>query len=75
MGSINCNECGSIFTFDILPRRGAVCFKCHVGSIRLGFAHGKEDFHGPTIKERQDQQVAQAKAAGVNAEPVGTRWV
>lgn len=75
MGSINCLECGNMFTFDVLPRRGAICFKCHVGSIRLGFSHGKEDFHGPTIKERQDHQVAQAKAAGVNAEPVGNRWV
>jgi hypothetical protein len=75
MGSINCTECGNLFSFDVMPRRGAVCFKCHVGSIRLGFSHGKEDFHGPTIKERQDQQVAQAKAAGINAQPVGNRWV
>jgi hypothetical protein len=75
MGSINCTECGNLFSFDVLPRRGAVCFKCHVGSIRLGFSHGKEDFHGPTIKERQQQQVAQAKAAGIDAQPVGNRWV
>lgn len=75
MGSINCTECGNLFSFDVMPRRGAVCFKCHVGSIRLGFSHGKEDFHGPTIKERQEQQVAQAKAAGINAQPVGNRWV
>ncbi len=75
MGSINCTECGNLFSFDVMPRRGAVCFKCHVGSIRLGFSHGKEDFHGPTIKERQDQQVAQAKAAGIDAQPVGNRWV
>lgn len=75
MGSINCTECGHLFTFDVLPRRGAICFKCHVSSVRLGFTHGKEDFHGPTIKERQDNQVAQAKAAGINAEPVGNRWV
>lgn len=75
MGSINCVECGNLFTFDVLPRRGAVCFKCHVGSVRLGFTHGKDDFHGPTIKERQETQVAQAKAAGINAEPVGNRWV
>ena len=75
MGSINCTECGNLFTFDVMPRRGAVCFKCHVGSVRLGFSHGKEDFHGPTIKERQEAQVAQAKAAGINAEPVGNRWV
>jgi len=75
MGSVNCRDCGSLFTFDVLPRRGAVCFKCHISSVRLGFSHGKEDFHGPTIRERQRQQEAQASAAGIKAEPVGTRWV
>lgn len=75
MGSLNCLDCGSLFEVDEMPRRGAVCFKCHLGSIRLGFSHGKEDFHGPTIKERQDEQVRQAAANGVKAEPVGTRWV
>jgi hypothetical protein len=75
MGSINCHECGSLFTFDVMPRRGAICFKCHVSSVRLGFSHGKEDFHGPTIRERQLRQESQAAAAGIKAEPVGTRWV
>lgn len=75
MGSINCKECGNLFTFDVLPRRGAVCFKCHVGTIRLGFAHGKEDFHGPTIAERQREQERQAAQAGIKAERVGERWV
>lgn len=75
MGSINCIECDDIFTFDVLPRRGAVCFKCHVGSIRLSFSHGKEDFHGPTIRERQREQERQAAEAGIKAEPVGNRWV
>jgi hypothetical protein len=68
-------ECNNIFTFDVLPRRGALCFKCHLSGIRLGFSHGKEDFHGPTIKERQDKQVAEAKSAGIDAQPVGNRWV
>jgi hypothetical protein len=40
------------------------------GTVNLGFTYGKEDFHGPTIKERQDKQLADAKA-GINAEPVG----
>lgn len=75
MGSINCTECGKLFTFDVLPRRGAVCFKCHVQGIRLGFAHGKEDFHGPTITERQRLQEKQAADAGIKAERVGQRWV
>lgn len=75
MGSYNCEKCGKLEAVDAIPRRGRICFGCHVKTINLGFSHGKEDFHGPTIKERQNQQVAQAKAAGINAEPVGTRWV
>jgi hypothetical protein len=76
MGNIACESCGKSFEFDEeLPRRGPVCFGCHLKSIRLGFTYGKQDFHGPTIKERQETQVAQAKAAGVEARPVGTRWV
>jgi hypothetical protein len=71
----SCSECNSSFEAEELPRRGAVCFKCHIKGIRLGFTYGQESFHGPTIKERQEQQVREAAAAGVNAEPVGTRWV
>lgn len=51
------------------PRRGMICFKCHVRSIRLGFRHGKEDFHGPTIRERQQRIVADAASKGINAVP------
>jgi len=75
MGAINCTECGNVFSFDVLPRRGAVCFKCHIQGVRLGFTHGKEDFHGPTIVERQRQQEQQAADAGIKAERVGNRWV
>lgn len=75
MGTYNCVECGRQESVDVIPRRGKVCFGCHIKSIRLGFSHGKEDFHGPTIKERQQAQVAQAEAAGIKAEPVGNRWV
>jgi len=75
MGSIACTECAKVFQFDVLPRRGAVCFACHLKGIRLGFTHGKQDFHGPTIRERQREQEAQASAAGIKAEPVGNRWV
>jgi hypothetical protein len=75
MASFNCLRCESEFTADALPRRGQICFKCHVKTINLGFTYGKEDFHGDTIKQRQDLQEAQAKAAGIKAEPVGNRWV
>lgn len=75
MGSYTCEKCGKIEAVDSIPRRGAICFGCHVKTINLGFAHGKEDFHGPTIRERQRQQESQAQAAGIKAEPVGNRWV
>lgn len=75
MGAATCQECGNVFSFDVMPRRGAVCFKCHLQGIRLGFTHGKQDFHGPTIVERQRQQEKQAADAGIKAERVGNRWV
>jgi len=70
-----CEQCSKTFQDDKLPRRGAICFGCHVKTIRLGFTMGKEEFHGPTIKERQDKIISDAKINGYNPEPVGTRWV
>ena len=75
MISITCDNCSTEFYAPELPRRGAICFKCHISTVNLGFTYGKEDFHGPTIKERQDKQVADAKINGIKAEPVGSRWV
>ena len=75
METFNCEKCDAVATVDVIPRRGRICFKCHISTVHVGFSHGKEDFHGPTIKQRQEQQLAQAKAAGINAEPVGTRWI
>lgn len=72
---ITCERCTNEFESDEIPRRGHVCFRCHVRTIDFGFTHGKDNFHGPTIGERQRQQVNQAAAAGIKAEPVGTRWV
>lgn len=74
MKEFRCLECLTTFEADELPRRGSICFKCHVKSIRLGFTYGQEDFHGPTIAERQRKTVDDAKAKGINAEPV-TNWM
>lgn len=74
MRTYRCLNCLTEFDADELPKRGSICFKCHVKTIRLGFTHGKEDFHGPTIAERQRQTVADAKANGITAEPV-TNWM
>lgn len=75
MSILTCEQCSKEFEVDVTPRRGAICFACHVKGIRIGFSHGKSDFHGPTIKERQDQQIATARAAGMDPQPVGSRWV
>jgi hypothetical protein len=72
---ITCSECSKDFEAEVTPRRGAICFACHIKTIRLGFTHGKADFHGPTIKERQDKQISNARAAGLDPQPVGSRWV
>lgn len=70
-----CIQCGKQFEAEEMPRRGSLCFKCHVRGIHLGFTYGKEDFHGPTVRERAQKQVEEASAAGITAEPIGTRWV
>lgn len=57
------------------PARGSICFKCHLKSINIGFTHGKSDFSGPTIGERQRQTVAEAAAQGRTIEPATSRWV
>jgi len=36
---------------------------------------GKEEFHGDTIRQRQQQMVHQAALDGRTIEPVGNRWV
>lgn len=70
-----CERCMRSFYDEDLPRRGEICFGCHVKSVNLGFTYGKENFHGDTIGERQRKTVEDAKINGYNAEPVGTRWV
>ena len=75
MTSYRCENCEKVEVCDTIPNRGKICFGCHIKDIRLGFSHGKEEFHGDTIKQRQDLQMKQASDAGIVAEPVGTRWI
>lgn len=44
-------------------------------SVALQYTYGRDNFHGPTLGERIERQYADAKSAGVDAEPVGSRWV
>lgn len=41
----------------------------------IQFTYGAEDFHGPTIGERFERQVADCAADGKGYEPVGQRWI
>ncbi len=57
------------------------CFKCKAKywreqgvSIQYSYG-GRDEFHGPTIRERQELQMKEAKQAGRSIEPVGQRWV
>ena len=65
----NCLECGKSCTSEGAQRRGDVCFKCHVRGINLGFTYGKENFHGDTVRQKQDKMFADAKANGMTIAP------
>jgi len=65
----DCEICGKHIQAVEVPRRGMVCFGCHVRSISLGFRYGQDNFHGPTIKERQEKIIADAKINGSNPVP------
>lgn len=74
MKTYRCLTCLTEFDADELPKRGSICFKCHVKTISLGFTYGQENFHGDTIGEKQRKIVADAAINGVQAEPV-TNWM
>lgn len=45
------------------------CYACKVSTVGLQFTYGKEAFHGPTVGERADKQVADARGAGLDPVP------
>ena len=73
MMELSCETCKNQFFVEQMPHRGSICFKCHIKGVRLGFTYGVEDFHGPTIRERQQKTIADAAAGGYEAVPV-TNW-
>lgn len=60
-----------------------LCKKCDtefarkVQSIGIRYTYGREQFHGPTIKEQNDKQWAEWRKQGIadHIAPVGPRWV
>lgn len=75
---VNC-ECGASFEADEMPRRGPVCFKCHVRGVSFGFrgggTYGRKAFSATTNKEVRDEIVREGRANGYDPQPVGARWV
>jgi len=53
---------------------GREAFKEKLRSIGFAFTHGKKDFHGPTVRERQERQLAEAATnPTLDVEKVSTR--
>jgi len=75
MMMILCEKCGKGFESADVPRRGPICFACHIKTVQIGFRYGREAFHGPTLGERQRKTVEDAKINGYDVSPVGSRWV
>jgi len=73
MNEYTCDNCQRPFSVEELPIRGSICFRCHLKGVNLGFTWGKATFHGPTIKEQQDKQMADAAVNGLTIEKVSTR--
>lgn len=59
------------------------CKKCDtvfarkVRSVGIKYTYGREQFHGPTIKEQNEQQWKEWEKQGIadDISPVGERWV
>jgi hypothetical protein len=64
------------------PAEPDTCFACKMAYKRRGhgqvitYAHGRDDFHGPTVRERQARDLKFYRDQGMtHVEPVGSRWV
>lgn len=75
-----CDECGRMLPttkFNSESFSPATCFKCRVSGVRLGFAQGREMFHGDhlvggTKKSDTEHMLKQARANGHDPVPVST---
>ena len=74
MNTFTCLECNKQFQNEGIPRRGAICFRCHVKGISFGFQQGQQMFHDKTIKEQEREIIDSAKRDGREIEYVGSRW-
>lgn len=74
-----CVECSNHFPLSKFNEESMgspdVCFKCRVGSVRLGFAQGKDHFHGTslvggTVASDNRHTVSEARSNGYDPVPV-----
>jgi len=66
-----CSECQqskSHSAFNAECFSPTVCFRCRVSSIGIGFGGHREQFHGQTIKEFQDETIKLGRANGLDPE-------
>ncbi len=70
---MDCKECGRTLPEDRFNMsHGPVCFGCRVRTVRLGFSHGRDNFHESTFGERTRQAYADAAATGTKIIPKTT---
>lgn len=46
-------------------------FKAKLQSLSFGFTFGRDQFHGPTIRERQEHTIAKSRENGHEITPIG----
>lgn len=76
-----CTECGARFEVrhSIHDDPEVPCVCGALGSRAVGapiviYQGGQDFWHNNTIKSALEASLAEAKAGGIDAEPVGTRW-
>jgi putative FmdB family regulatory protein len=65
---------GMTETPDVRCECGALASKA-VGNPRVTFQGGKDFWHNNTLRSALDRSMAEARAGGIDAQPVGQRWV
>lgn len=73
-----CDDCGNDFPldkFNLESRSPSSCFKCRIGTVKIGFGGRKESFHGDalaggTVASDNRHTVAEARKNGYNPVPV-----
>jgi len=69
----DCTSCGHAWPLDRFNENTNVCFRCRARSLQFNYGtRGRDGFHDHTVKEFNDRQVAEARANGLDPQPVVT---